>query len=405
MREQLREHLEARTKVERRDPRVGKTLGRFRVEFRIASGGFGAIYYATDTRTRAKVALKILHSTLARDQRVVERFRREAVALTQLRDPHTLRAYQLREADDGTLYIVMELLRGESLHHRLQTQGPLPWRRAVHIARGICSSLTEAHAVGIVHRDLKPANIHLERRGDDPDFVKVVDFGIAKILHGAEIEHTEITTIGQMLGTVEYMSPEQMVGGELSVRSDIYSLGVVLYEMVTGRTPFAGAPSATAIVTSALTQDPEPPSRYATVPRLFDHVVARCLEPDARHRFTDIAMLADALAELSVTDQPRPQTAPPMTSVRAQPVDPNGGWIPGGARASTGSPVRSSSVAEQALAEHEVDASGAPILRLFCMVLLLAAAVLALATSHRWLGVSPDDSEPHPLAMELMRVA
>jgi len=310
-----------RTVIDPVDPRVGTVLDqRFRIDFALAAGGFGAVYLATDVGANAEVALKVLHPQLAQDPKVVERFRREGATLASLRDPHTVTAYQLGEAADGTLYIVMELLHGESLYHRFRARGPLPWRRVVHIARGVCSSLAEAHAAGIVHRDLKPANIHLETRGNDADFVKVLDFGIAKIAHGGEDpeppwgpERGELTLAGQMIGTVDYMSPEQMVGDTLTGRSDIYAIGVVMYEMISGRTPFAGEPNATAMLAAVLTRTPEALSRHAAVPPRLDQIVSRCLQRDARHRFASITELADALAEVANTadtEPAGPATAP-----------------------------------------------------------------------------------------------
>src|SRR5215831_17637507 len=266
-----------RTIISGSDPLVGTVLDqRFRIDCQLAAGGFGAIYRATDVLSDAEVALKVLLPGLARDPMVVARFRREGQTLASLRDPHTITAYELGEAPDGTLYIVMELLHGESLYTRFRREGPLPWRRVLHVAAGVCSSLAEAHALGVVHRDLKPANIHLEFRDGDPDYVKVLDFGIAKIVQGNGIEHTQLTQAGQMIGTVDYMSPEQMVGGELTPASDIYTLGVVLYEMIAGRTPFADAQTATAILAAVLTRAPEPLSTYARVPVLLDRIVARC---------------------------------------------------------------------------------------------------------------------------------
>jgi serine/threonine-protein kinase len=303
------------TMVERRDPLVGAILdGRFRIDFQLAAGGFGAIYRATDVLSDAEVALKVLLPRLAADRSVVARFRREGKTLANLRDPHTITAYELGEAPDGTLYIVMELLHGESLYQRFRSHGPLPWRRVVHIARGVCSSLAEAHAAGIVHRDLKPANIHLETQGDDPDFVKVLDFGIAKIVQGNGPEHNELTQAGTMIGTVDYMSPEQMVGGEMTPGSDIYTLGVVMYEMITGRTPFAEAQTATAILAAVLTQTPEPLSNHVRVPGALDQIVGRCLEREPANRFTDVTDLAEALAEVTAArSRPRPSPAVPAT--------------------------------------------------------------------------------------------
>jgi serine/threonine-protein kinase len=289
-----------RTTVQVRDPLVGTLLDqRFRIDFQLAAGGFGAIYQAIDLRSQTEVALKVLHTKLARDPNVIERFRREAATLSNLRDPHTIRAFEFGEAADGTLYIVMELLHGESLYQQFHARGPMPWRRVVHIARGVCSSLAEAHAYGIVHRDLKPANIHLETHDGDADFVKVLDFGIAKIVHGAGQERSELTQAGQMIGTVDYMSPEQMVGGEMTGRSDIYTLGTVMYEMITGRMPFADAQTATAILAAVLTRTPDPVSHFTPVPPLLDEIVARCLERDPQKRYLEIRELDGALAKVA----------------------------------------------------------------------------------------------------------
>jgi hypothetical protein len=196
----------------------------------------------------------------------------------------------------------------------------MPWRRVLHIAAGVCSSLGEAHALGVVHRDLKPANIHLEFRDGDPDFVKVLDFGIAKIVQGTDLEHTQLTQAGQMIGTVDYMSPEQMVGGELTPASDIYTLGVVIYEMITGRTPFADCQSATAILAAVLTRAPDPLSTHARVPVLLDRIVARCLERDPQSRFPDVSDLVEALAEVAAGGAARhTPAAPNAPTVPARP--------------------------------------------------------------------------------------
>jgi serine/threonine protein kinase len=309
-----------RTTVQLRDPLVGTVLDRrFRIDFQLAAGGFGAIYQATDVHSNVEVALKVLHAKLARDPNVIERFRREAATLSNLRDPHTIRAFEFGEASDGTLYIVMELLHGESLYQQFHAHGPMPWRRVVHIARGVCSSLAEAHACGIVHRDLKPANIHLETRDADTDFVKVLDFGIAKIVHGGGQERTELTQAGQMIGTVDYMSPEQMVGGEMTGRSDIYTLGTVIYEMITGRMPFADAQTATAILAAVLTRTPEPVSHHTPVPPALDEIVARCLERDPQKRYVEISELDEALARVAAMGLGR-SSAPPRLELADRPT-------------------------------------------------------------------------------------
>ena len=275
---------------------------RFRVDAKLAAGGFGAIYRATHLKSGHEFALKVLHANLTHDARVVARFRREGEALTRLRDPHTITAYELGEAPGGTLYIVMELLHGETLYDRIHAEGTLPWRRAMVIARAVCSSLAEAHAHGIIHRDLKPTNIHLERRGNYLDFVKVLDFGIAKLLQDSDIDRSELTQAGQMIGTLDYMSPEQMVGGMCTATSDIYTLGIVMYEMITGRKPFDDANSAAAALAAVLTTTPPRVSDQVPVPSDVEQLVMRCLERQQSARYQTAAELAVALDELLARD-------------------------------------------------------------------------------------------------------
>jgi eukaryotic-like serine/threonine-protein kinase len=276
--------------------------GRYRIETKLAAGGFGSIYRATFVPTGARVALKVLHPDLASDPSLSARFRREAAVLSSLKDPHTIKTYDHGEAADGTLYIAMELLSGRNLHAELRSQGPLPWWRMLAIMRGVCSSLMEAHALGIVHRDLKPANIHLENRGGNPDFVKVLDFGIVKVLSGSGIDdETDLTRVGQAIGTLEYMAPEQIVGLETDHRTDFYTLGVVAYEMITGRRPFADAAGPAGLMTALITRTPVPPSSLFhrdCFPAAVDRLILRCLANDPAERFADAAELADAIDEI-----------------------------------------------------------------------------------------------------------
>ena len=286
-----------RTKVAIVDPWMGLVVaGRYRLELRIAAGGFGAIYRALDLIADRDVAVKLLHPSLASDPAVLARFRREGAALASLRDPHTVAAYDVGEAEDGSLFIAMELLGGRSLHVAFREEGAMAWRRVVKIARAVCSSLAEAHAFGIVHRDLKPANIHLE--GDD-DFVKVLDFGIAKIVGGA-LDQSDLTNAGQMIGTFDYMPPEQMVGGETTGKSDVFTLGVVMYELLAGDRPFGDLPTAASMLGAMLTKPPPPPSaRGAELPAELDRIVLRCLaqRPDDRPSVAQLAQQLDRLIE------------------------------------------------------------------------------------------------------------
>ncbi|MBA3539292.1 MAG: serine/threonine protein kinase [Deltaproteobacteria bacterium] len=288
----------------RRESLAGTILdGRFHVVEKIAEGGFGAIYRAIQIHDGGVVALKVLHSDLASDRNLSARFRREGAALAALRDPHTLSTYAVGETIDGTLYIVMELLVGESLFERFTTHGRFGWRQMVAIAGEVCDALVEAHALGIVHRDLKPANIHLERRGAHTDYVKVLDFGIAKLVAGSEMDDgCELTRTGQAIGTLEYMSPEQLIGGMCDARSDLYTLGVVMYEMITGRRPFDEAIGPAGLITALLTQSPTPPSILCErVPVELDRVILRCLAADPDDRYADATELATALDDLLTT--------------------------------------------------------------------------------------------------------
>ncbi|CAN5915491.1 hypothetical protein BH11MYX3_BH11MYX3_35540 [soil metagenome] len=276
---------------------------RFKVESKIGEGGFGAVYRGVQLATGRKVALKLLHPEMTKDENLVARFRREGMVLCNLRDAHTITTYDFDQTPDGTLYIAMELLEGKSLHQIFHEQAPLEWKRVFKILTEMCSSLSEAHAQGIVHRDLKPENIYLESRPGNPEFVKILDFGIAKVMRGDSIDpqSPQLTATGQTLGTLEYMSPEQLMGKQLDGRSDVYALGVVAYEMITGRLPFPDAKGPAGLITAQLKQTPQPPSvanPKATLPGAADRVILKCLEKDKNNRHADVTALAIALQEV-----------------------------------------------------------------------------------------------------------
>ena len=298
----MRDHHNEHTVVQRLDPLLGGVVAnRFRISEKIAAGGFGAIYRAEHLASGHAVAIKVLHPQLAADPNVIARFRLEGATLSKLRAPHTVTTYEFGETPDGMLYIVMELLRGVSLHERLHERGMLPWREALQIARAICISLAEAHALGIVHRDLKPANIQLETR-DDADYVKVLDFGIAKIKRGASTEdQPELTNAGQMIGTIDYMSPEQILGGQPDGRSDIFTLGILVFEMIAGRRPFAESTTPTSMLAALLTQTAPRLSTFALVPAALDAIVAKCLLREVNDRFATVDELAEEIDRVLMT--------------------------------------------------------------------------------------------------------
>ena len=291
---------------------------RFKVESKIGEGGFGAVYRGVQLATGRKVALKLLHPEMTKDENLVARFRREGMVLCNLRDAHTITTYDFDQTPDGTLYIAMELLEGKSLHQVFHEQAPLEWKRIFKILIEMCSSLAEAHAQGIVHRDLKPENVYLESRPGNPEFVKILDFGIAKVMRGDSIDpqSPQLTATGQTLGTLEYMSPEQLMGKQLDGRSDVYALGVVAYEMITGRLPFPDAKGPAGLITAQLKQTPVPPSQAnpkANLPAAADRAILKALEKNKDNRHADVTAMAAALQE--VLDQARETSNPSMAAL------------------------------------------------------------------------------------------
>jgi len=260
----------------------------------IGSGGFGAVYRGRQLPANRKVAIKVLHAEQSLDQEVVARFQREAQLLCQLRDAHTVTTYDFDRTPDGTSFIVMELLEGLPL----VAAGPQPWPRVVQLMRDACSSLAEAHAMGIVHRDLKPENLFL----DGGERLKVLDFGVAKALRG-DTGGQPITQLGRAVGTLTYMSPEQISGDPVDARSDLYALGVVGYEALVGRVPYPNARGPAQLLTAQF--DPPPP--ISNVPPELNAVLMRVLSHQPRDRFQSAAELSAALAAVPTIAKPRRQ--------------------------------------------------------------------------------------------------
>ena len=276
------------------DPCIGTVLNnRFTIQSKLGEGGFGAVYRGVQSGTQRTVALKLLHPDMTKDDNLVARFRREGLLLCNLKDAHTITTYDFDQTPDGTLYIAMELLEGKSLHDVFYDEAPIEWQRMFRIIAQMCTSLAEAHAQGIVHRDLKPENIHLENRPGNPEFVKILDFGIAKVIQGDALGSSrgpQLTATGQTLGTLEYMSPEQLMGKQLDGRSDVYAVGVLAYEMTTGRLPFPDAKGPAALITAQLKDTPDAPSVAfpgGNIPPSVDSIILKMLEKDKADRFAD----------------------------------------------------------------------------------------------------------------------
>ena len=223
-----------------RDPLIGRVFAsRYRIDAILGEGGMGRVYEATQLSMGRSMALKMLHPDLAKTREYVRRFYREAKAASGLDSPHVVRIFDFGLDDDtGRSFMAMELLKGTDLGDHLEAHGAMPVRRACDILAQTGRALIEAHAAGLVHRDLKPDNIQLQRTSDGADFVKVMDFGIAKFLQSSEEGHTDLTGTGMTLGTAAYMSPEQVRGEPVDFRSDLYAVGGILHELITGETPF-----------------------------------------------------------------------------------------------------------------------------------------------------------------------
>jgi serine/threonine-protein kinase len=221
------------------DPEIGQVIdGRYRIVAQLGVGGMGAVYRAEHLGMGKQVAVKLLHPHVSQRRDAGSRFRREAYAGGKIDHPNCVQVSDFGEREDGSFYLVMELLVGESLRDLLDREPKLAWPRALGIARHVLRGLAYAHQQGVVHRDIKPENVFLCRHDDDPEYAKILDFGIAKLIGASAAEQSTVTQAGMTVGTPTYLSPEQAFGGKIGPPSDLYSLSVVLFEMIAGRPPF-----------------------------------------------------------------------------------------------------------------------------------------------------------------------
>ncbi|MFP2911805.1 serine/threonine-protein kinase, partial [Pyxidicoccus sp. 3LFB2] len=268
------------------DEYVGMTIAqKYRVEALIGEGGMGKVYRARQLALDKVVVLKVLRRTLLSDERTVARFQREAKAASRLNHPNSISVLDFGQAEDGALFIAMEYVAGQDLHQILSREWPLSEARVVKLVCQVLSALSDAHGAGVIHRDLKPENIMVEQRRNEGDFVKVLDFGIAKITDSTD-DGPALTRAGFVCGTPEYMSPEQARGAPLDHRSDLYAVGVILYQLMTGLLPFE-SDSAVGFATKHLTEEPPPPTRRRPDARIspgLERLILRALSksPDDR---------------------------------------------------------------------------------------------------------------------------
>ena len=283
----------------------GATLAHYRIAKKLGSGGMGEVYLATDSRLDRQVAIKILPAEVCCDASRLQLFTQEAKITSGLNHPNITHIYDIGREGDLS-YIVMEFVEGESLGLRLE-DGPLPLKELLSVGAQVADALDAAHQGGVVHRDIKPGNVLINRRGH----VKVLDFGLAKICEpkrggSRPSEDTKaLSEIGLVLGTVQYMSPEQALGREVDQRSDLFSLGTVLYEMTTGRLPFDGS-NGQEILARILTSQPEAIARFNyEAPEELERIIRKCLEKDPEERYQSAREVALDLRALAKTSEPK----------------------------------------------------------------------------------------------------
>jgi serine/threonine-protein kinase len=307
------------------DPFIGREIvdGRFKILQKIGSGGMGSVYKAHESAVDRMVGIKILHPKLANRKDLVSRFRREARAMSHLSHPNTTKVFLYGELDDGSLYIVMEYLEGKNLNQTVRAEGPLDMMRALPILIQVCGALDEAHRAGIIHRDMKPENIFLCQEHGLKDYAKVLDFGLAKVTE-REMRPGSIilTQEGMVFGTPEFMSPEQAQGKTLTPASDIYSLAVILYEVLTGKLPYRATTPLEYIQAHVAAKPIALEERVAgkQFPPLLASIMDRALSKKPEDRFSTAAGFAAAMQAVLDGRTTLPEDA--MASLRSHPVSP-----------------------------------------------------------------------------------
>jgi len=274
------------------DPMLGRLINdRFKVTSLIARGGMGKVYKAEQAPLGRVCAIKVLNPNYSgdHDPEFHKRFFLEASISSKLTHPNTVTIFDYGRTDDNIYYMAMEFLEGRTLHRTLREEGPFIEERATHIARQICRSLREAHSLGVIHRDLKPANVYLIEHGDEKDFVKVLDFGLVKNIDEAKGE--DLTQTGLFMGSPKYMAPEQIRGEHVDARTDIYALGIILYEMVTGKVPFDRPNSVNILMAHVNEPIPKLRDMYPAiqVSEALEATIYKCVEknPDDRYKSMD----------------------------------------------------------------------------------------------------------------------
>lgn len=264
-------------------------VGPYQIEGKIGAGGMGTVYLGRHIVSRELAAVKVLPASLAREDGFIARFEREIESMEKLKNPHVVQFIESGVDENETYFYSMEYVEGNTLTQMIRDRKRIPWREAIDIAVQICSALKAAHDAGIVHRDLKPSNLLVTKDG----FVKLTDFGVAQMFAAGKL-----TVTGGIIGTAEYMSPEQAQGHRATKKSDLYSLGAVLYAMVTGRPPFTGNTTLDVIQKHRFGQFDPPKAIVPELPHWLDQLICQCLEKDPEKRFPDAFVLSLRLKEI-----------------------------------------------------------------------------------------------------------
>jgi serine/threonine-protein kinase len=316
-------------------------MDRYRVISKLGEGGMGTVYIAEHLAIRKRFAIKVLSHEFAHKTDLVERFLQEARAASMIAQENVVEITDFGNTPDGSVFFVMEHLQGEDLANLIKREGRLSWDRAKPIALQICSALQAAHEAGIIHRDMKPENCFRISRHGNEDFIKVLDFGIAKITGpDAEGAGKGLTRTGMIFGTPEYMAPEQAQGLRPDFRVDIYAMGVIMYEMLTGRVPFI-ADTFMAVLTKHMFEPPRPPSQLcpdAGIPAEVEAIVMKALEKDPANRFqsmAEMAMAIDSVGTGAIVLEPRARDHSAKIVLSSSWPDPGSGLltptaVPGG---------------------------------------------------------------------------
>lgn len=295
---------------------IGDSLGNYKIIARLGNGGMGAVYLAEHPVIGKRVAVKVIHKDLSASKDVIARFFQEARAVTSIGHEHIVEAHDFGQTQDGEYFYVMEHLQGETLATVMAQQRQLDIARACHIARQIASALGAAHERGIMHRDLKPDNVMLIERRGERDFVKLLDFGLAKFFEAGDAAISALTAVGSVVGTPQYMSPEACQSQkQVDHRTDIYALGILLFQMVSGRLPFHSPDTATLLRMQVF--DPAPMVRTFAphVPPALERVIATCLSKSPNERFSSMRELSAMLAQFTNGRSPVATLPPPIRGV------------------------------------------------------------------------------------------